>query len=273
LAVDGYIPESLTGPAADAFATARRTSHRTMFERADPLLTVAIKLAPSHPLSAAYLAHNRRMLYHDPAPLLDEVEALARSIDGAERALTDAIAAQARADWATALDRTEAFLGFHPEDPYARHKRGVYLLDGGRPAEAVDVLQKLLSDEPSFTPALNHLGGSYLALGRHEEAVVSLQRFVAAEPDNYSARDSLADALEATGDVRQAAAELQVAVELEPTFAYGWRHLGDVYRQLDDSPSAAQAYRRALDAAELYGRPFTDSVASLLDTVRAPGDG
>jgi predicted Zn-dependent protease len=268
MATTGYLPESLSSPAADVFATARETAHRTMFERAMPLLEEAARLAPNAALPLAYVAYIGYMLYRDVGPIVGRVDELLARTTGAERAAASAIAAQARADMDAALNHVQEFLGFHPNDPYGRHKHGVFLLDLERSSEAVPVLEALVTDEPDFTLALNHLGFAYLAQGDTERAVSSMRRFVEAEPDNYSARDSLADALEATGDATAAIAELEAATTMEPLFAFGWRHLGQLRAEAGDEAGAVAAYQSAILNASLYGPSFVEDVQQRISGMR-----
>jgi tetratricopeptide (TPR) repeat protein len=262
--MNAYVPASVGPAAVDAFLVGRHKSHQTMFERAEPLLAAAGDLAPVGPLVLAYRAHGIRMLYGDASPLLERVVELMDGRDEDERALTDAIVAQARADYGLALDRISAFLEHHPADPYGRHKQGVFLLDLGRTDEAISALEALLEDRPNFTPALNHLGNALLAGGDSDQALMVLRRFAEAEPDNYSALDSLADALEAVGDAGAAIRELRAAVELEPAFAYGWVHLGDLHAHSGDRASADVAYRSAQANGSAYGDVFRAMVAERL---------
>jgi predicted Zn-dependent protease len=235
-----------------------------MFERALPRFEELLAEAPEWALAAAWVAYLRRMLFHEVESELERVSRLAASLTGAERAMTEMIAAQARADLQAGLARSAELLALRPADPYVRHKHAVFLLDLGRPAEASAALEALMSDQPDFTLALNHLGFALLALGQPDRAIGTLRRLTDAEPDNYSARDSLADVLEATGDTRAAVVELEQAVDIEPAFAYGWRHLGDLRVELGEMDAARAAYRAAAANASLYGGAFTDSLQSRL---------
>ncbi|NJD27743.1 MAG: tetratricopeptide repeat protein [Chloroflexi bacterium] len=258
---DGYLPPTLKAPAREAFARARLEFHRTVFERTAIMFQAPVDGWRASAIVAGYRSFLQRLLFHDPAPMLEVVDQLVADADPAERAIALSLAASARADHDAARSNILEFLGGHVDDPYARHLHGIALFDLGRHAEAVVVLDELLADQPAFNPARNHLGAALIALGRSDEGVATLRDYVSRDPDNPSARDSLADALETRGELSAAIAELEIAVELEADFAYGWLHLGDLRARMGDQASAQRAYRSALDRATHYGQAFRDRVS------------
>ena len=134
------------------------------------------------------------------------------------------------------------------------------MIDLGRPDEGRQVLDNLVQEQPSYSPAFNHLGYAYLRMEENEKAIGAFHTFLTANSTNPSAYDSAAEGFQAIGEYDKAIASLAKAVLLDPKFAYGWMHMGDILTQSGDREIAWQAYQKAISAAELYGTDFTSSV-------------
>ena len=168
-------------------------------------------------------------------------------------------------------------LKLDPRYADAAHNLALALLAAGRPAEALDALNK-----HRFDSADHHaLRGAVLnSLERASEAVVPLRRAVALEPSNADYVYDLAVLLLKTdasdeaavlvrtarkrfprsakihavsgmlayskGGNAEAAQEYETATKLEPEAADLWAALGDVYAAVDNVSKAEAAYARAI---------------------------
>lgn len=113
---------------------------------------------------------------------------------------------------ADALERVERRLAAEPGDAQARFLKGVILAEQARTDEAIDVFVRLTLDRPEFAEPFNNLAVLYGA----------------------------------KGDLPRARAALESAVRANPKYLTALENLGDVYARL-----AVQAYERA---AQIDGR-------------------
>ena len=80
--------------------------------------------------------------------------------------------------------------------------------------------------------------------------------------------DSVAEGYAAIGEYDIAIANLAKAVLLEPDFAYGWKHLGDIFKQSGEPELAIRAYEKVRKSAKLYGVDFVSSVDKELTALK-----
>lgn len=98
------------------------------------------------------------------------------------------------------------------------------LLQQQRPEEALEVLQPLLDDPESATPALKRLTAELeLTLGRHERAIALLREAVAEEPRDPRAWGIAADIWRRTGDHDDARRTLDASLAQHPQAVPLWQ--------------------------------------------------
>lgn len=244
----------------DAWLKARSTFHDVWFERADDLFSEIRLNDPDFALGFAYSAVIDSMLYRNAEKNSSRALALAVSAPKGEAQMTRALVAFSKGELEPAEEWLRKFLQAYPDDTYARHVLGFTLIDQKRPEEGVAELESVLEDAPSYYPAYNHLGYGLAALERREEALKAFRSFLDGSPMNPSAHDSVADGLHALGNRESAIAHLARSVLLEQRFAYGWRHLGDIYAKGGEEGLARRAYEMAITTAKQYGPDFMESV-------------
>ncbi len=121
----------------------------------------------------------------------------------------------------------QAFVKIIELAPQMQGLRGLLadvLLQQQRPDEARDVLQPLLDNPETATPALKRMTAELdLALGRHEPALALLRESVAEEPRDPRAWAILTDIWRRTGDFADARATLETALAQHPEAATLWQ--------------------------------------------------
>jgi tetratricopeptide (TPR) repeat protein len=151
------------------------------------------------------------------------------------------------------LDAAEAHLSDglkrYPGDTSLRYSQALLLQDQGRNRRAVDVLERLVEDQPDNPALLNALG--YLLtdqFDRHDEARAYIQRALAMNPDSPAIIDSMGWVLFKLGEFNAALDYLERAYRLEtdPEIA---AHLVDVYWALGQQDRAREVLRTALESA------------------------
>jgi tetratricopeptide (TPR) repeat protein len=127
--------------------------------------------------------------------------------------------AQMQADKkAEAVASFRTVLKSHPEDPHALHNLAYLLADtGGDLREAFNLAEKAVARDKNSPRTAETLGFVYLKQKKTDEALQILERVVAQNPDRASARYHLGLALIAKGDRAKARGEFQSALGKNPS--------------------------------------------------------
>lgn len=140
------------------------------------------------------------------------------------------------------------------------------MLNAGRIAEAVSLLEALVKADPQNVDALYNLGIAYSELGQFDEAVIRLKRAVQLKPDHSRAWTGIGVAYQRMGRPDQAMEAVKKAVEADPSDGYGHRNLGAMLAsagRLEEALGHMRAARKALpdDQQAAFG------VAMVLDRI------
>lgn len=143
------------------------------------------------------------------------------------------------------------------------------MLNAGRIAEAVPLLDALVKSDPENVDALYNLGISYSELGQFDEAIIRLKRAVKLKSDHSRAWTGIGVAYQRMGKPEQALEAVTKAVAIDPSDGYGQRNLGGMLAsagRLDEALPHMRAARKVLpdDPQAAFG------VAMVLD--RMGGD-
>ena len=91
------------------------------------------------------------------------------------------------------LERVDKFLAGKPRDAQGRFLKGLILTEMNRPAEAVQVFQKLSEDYPELPEPYNNLAVLYASQGQYEKARAALERSIRTHPSYATAHENLGD--------------------------------------------------------------------------------
>src|SRR4051794_33544391 len=83
----------------------------------------------------------------------------------------------------------------HPSNVDALHLLGVIMAGRGKPADALPLLQKAASLQPSFMANMRDLGYVLALLGHHQEALAAYARVLQGEPRDPALRADIASEL------------------------------------------------------------------------------
>lgn len=172
-------------------------------------------------------------------------------------------------------------LALAPDHAIAIHLLGAIMLQTGRNAAAVDLLQKAVARLPDQAPLFANLGEAHRRLGNGEKARAALERAIALKPDLAAAhytlgltlcreghpadavvcfeqaaalmpgsRDvqmSLCEALAELGRLDEARGACARALEIDLGFAEGHNQMGFLQKELGCAEEAIASFRRALE--------------------------
>ena len=114
----------------------------------------------------------------------------------------------------------ERTVALDPGNASANVMYGMSLYYGGRPEEAIPVLQKAIRLNPlGETGNFLHLGHAYRVKGRFEEAVSEYKKALQRAPNNFFAHLSLAATYSMMGREQEARAEAAEVLKLNPKFS------------------------------------------------------
>jgi len=216
----------------------------------------------------------------------------------------DCLALYREGRYDAAAEHFDAFLGEHPDNPWARYMLGIscwkagrteeaegalrasvekdpefvkgrinlarLLLDAGRAKEARSEAEKAANLDPRSSDAQNVLGRVYHSLNRNEEAVHAYRRAVSLDPGNAWAMNNLGLILIQEGKAEDALLPLARAAELRPDAAVIQNNLGVALERTGHMQAAAGAYRAAVDADASHERAAS-SLARVENLPEAPG--
>jgi predicted O-linked N-acetylglucosamine transferase (SPINDLY family) len=136
------------------------------------------------------------------------------------------------------LAQADAIYRKLPNHPDALNLAGVIAYETGRPAQALELLNKAIRLHGSDATYHYHVGLIYRALGRLQEARASYERAVALNPRYVDAHNNLGAVWRDLGDAAQAAACCRKAVAIDPGYVAGYANLGAALKDaglLDES--------------------------------------
>jgi tetratricopeptide (TPR) repeat protein len=136
----------------------------------------------------------------------------------------------------------------------ARFNLAVYYNMRGRPAEALPLLERLLTARKDSTePALLNLvdlefqyANALRALGQAKASIPFYRKTLAERPDDPERLNNLGVALKDDGQFTEAAEILQRALDLQPLNAAAWTNLGSTWKELGKFEAAIDAHRHAI---------------------------
>ncbi len=127
-----------------------------------------------------------------------------------------------------------------------RERFGAALLASGRAADAERVLAAVVENPQASAEAWNTLGVARATGGRGAEAAAAFDRAVALAPDAARFLFNRALASVEAGDAARALADLRTLTATHPRFADGWRALADVQIRRGDRAGAVQAWQQVV---------------------------
>ncbi len=142
---------------------------------------------------------------------------------------------------------TVVLLDEHPDHVDAAHLLGVLLHRAHRSADAIPLLERVVSLVPDQAEAVLHLGSAYQGADLLLEAERAYRRCIAIASDLISAHVSLGILLKQQGRLDESRAALETALQLQPGAAEVWHNLGNLQRDLGDEAGACKSFERALD--------------------------
>jgi arylsulfatase A-like enzyme/Tfp pilus assembly protein PilF len=126
-----------------------------------------------------------------------------------------------------------------------------YLVDAGRVAQAIQLLEPLAADPDADADTLNTLGIALATAGRRADAQRVFERVLTINPSSSVPLENLGMLALESGDVANASKRFEAAIATDPKSSRGYSGVGLVALRAGDRRAAIDAWTRAveLDAA------------------------
>lgn len=129
---------------------------------------------------------------------------------------------------------------------HTRFNLGLALQKQGDLDAAEQVYLELLTDQPNYAAAHQHLGNLYQQRQQFPIAITHYQQAIQHQPQMAEAWCNLGVALQAIGETQQAIQSYQQALEIHPNYGEAHNGLGAAYEKQELATQAIQSYQQAL---------------------------
>lgn len=148
---------------------------------------------------------------------------------------------------AEGIQLLELLLSHDPSDPVVLYNLGLALSDAGRLERAEECLRRAKQLNPRDTNVLVALGVALGRMGKRDEAVEVLRAAVNQDRSNPWAQRNLGALLLQTDKASEAIVHYEAATRLLPNDQIAWLGLADACRLSGRTQQAEDAYRRAIE--------------------------
>jgi tetratricopeptide (TPR) repeat protein len=148
------------------------------------------------------------------------------------------------------------------ENVYA-HDRARELLEAGRFAEAVRILEEIIERQPDFLAARNNLGLAYYYMGLFDKSIQTISEVLDAEPGNLHALCNLAIFYQHSNQGPQLGGLLEVLRKTVPFHPEHVFKLATTLGIVGEHREAYRHFRRLLRSGELAGEPSLHHFAAV----------
>ncbi len=172
----------------------------------------------------------------------------------------------AQGDLHAALSAIDKALDRWPLGPEHHRRRGVWLAELSRPADAIDAYQRALDLQPDDVDTLYNLATLLQTTGATEAAEATFSEALAIEPADVQALLNRGSARLALGREEEAVADWDRATELEPAFPHPWFKRG-LLASVQGNPWRALLELSIADLTTPEEWPFAEALQGALEDV------
>ena len=126
------------------------------------------------------------------------------------------------------------------------NESGVQALQNNNYPLAVELLQRVVQQEPKHKTAWNNLGRAYLGLNQNDKAIAAFKKQIEINPYDQYAYNNLGAAYVAELNYDEAIKQFQKQIEINPLDPYAHAGLGDVYARQKKFAAAVPELEKAV---------------------------
>ena len=159
-------------------------------------------------------------------------------------------------DYQVAEESFTRALELDPEHLKSRINLSRVYLDTGRAGEAIDILEKIIGEEPVYADAYHLAGRAYRQLGETDKAVDSYRKAIQIDNSHVWAMNNLGLIYIREGEFEKALAPLARAAVLRDDIAVIQNNLGIVLESTGHYREAGNAYAAAVNLDKSHDRAY-----------------
>jgi ribosomal protein S12 methylthiotransferase accessory factor len=147
----------------------------------------------------------------------------------------------------TAMDRLDAL---YPGSHFIRFHQGLAMIEQGRPAEAVAILETAADMNPpdeDLAGILTYMGMALKDIEEYDRAITVLRQSAGVDEDRQDTYNLLGFCYFKTRQHEKAIEAFREVLRLDPGSAVDYANIGSNYRELGQPDKAAEYYRTALE--------------------------
>lgn len=149
-------------------------------------------------------------------------------------------------DLAQAWQLYQRVLQEQPGHVGALHSLGIVAFQVGKLELAADLIGRVVTMEPGNAAAYNNLGNALRLLRRYQEALGNYDKSIALMPGNFDAYNNRSIVLHELGQLQAALESCEKAIALKPDFALAHSNCGAILQDLGRHETAIESYDRAI---------------------------
>jgi tetratricopeptide (TPR) repeat protein len=153
------------------------------------------------------------------------------------------------------LDRPTKLTRIKSREGMVEHEHARTLLEEGKFAQAVDILEQIVENTPDFLAARNNLALAYYYVGHFDKAKIAIQEVLEQDPGNLHGLCNLAIFYQHENEMKQLLPLLQMLSITVPFHQEHLFKLATTMGILGQHESAYRHFRRLLKDEELNGDP------------------
>ncbi|MBM4326826.1 MAG: tetratricopeptide repeat protein [Deltaproteobacteria bacterium] len=145
-----------------------------------------------------------------------------------------------------AIQLLKTAMSHHPEEKLLQHNQAAALQELGRAREAVEVLQRMIQQDPLYAPAYLTLGQAMLHRKAYADAEKLFRKAIAVNPDFADAHAALAQASLEQRRLEEARELALRAIQIRANTVMAYNALGQIALVRERSEEALEFFGRAL---------------------------
>jgi tetratricopeptide (TPR) repeat protein len=243
------MPVTTSSPKAHELFGRALTDYENLYlERANIGWRAAVEADPDFALAYVFIAYNST----DPAEAKasrEKAKVLAAKVTPGEQLLITWITSVKENNFIAGISAMNDMLEMFPKDKRLAYLAGSWMMGQNSYEQAQKTLERALSIDKNYPPALNDLAYCYAQSREYPRAFAVMERYVAVLPNLPNPQDSYAEILRMSGNFDAAIEHYQAALKIDPGFDYSQLGLGDTYALMGNQAQARVEYAKAIQNA------------------------
>ena len=236
-------------------------------ERCNDDWRAAVKEDPNLAVAWAWIAFNSGNPEEISAARA-KAKAIAPQLPPGEQLMVAWVSKVQEGDFLGGITAMNDLLEMYPRDKHLLYLAGNWLMGENGNDQAQHMMEKALSIDKNFPPALNDLAYVEARNRQFGKAFVNMDRYVAMLPKEPNPQDSYGELKRMAGDFEGSLQHYRAALALDPDFVTSQLGLGDTYALMGNQEQARAEYDKAIRFAHTEADRLSYQVQKAMTFVR-----